>query len=44
MFLAMLMSFELIQGLWGYHHSTAVSNLVINPIARMFGNDDLPKD
>jgi hypothetical protein len=40
----MLMSFELIQGLWGYHHSTTVSNLVINPIARMFGNDDLPKD
>ncbi len=41
LFLVGLMSFELIQGMWGYHKGNKVSNLVIHPIAKMF-DDKLP--
>jgi len=38
-----LMSFELVQGMWGYHKPGKVSRMVIDPIARMW-DDTLPKD
>jgi excisionase family DNA binding protein len=41
LFVVALMSFELIQGMWGYHRGTKVSNLIIHPIAKMF-DDTLP--
>lgn len=41
LFVVGLMSFELIQGMWGYHRGTKVSNLIIHPIAKMF-DDSLP--
>jgi excisionase family DNA binding protein len=45
LFLVGLMSFELIQGMWGYHRGTKVSNLIIHPIAKMVsGEDKLPDD
>jgi excisionase family DNA binding protein len=44
LFLVGLMSFELVQGMWGYHKPGKVSNLIIDPIARMFVDDKLPKD
>jgi len=43
LFVVGLMSFELIQGMWGYHRGSKVSNLVIHPIAKMF-DDKLPED
>ncbi len=43
LFIVGLMSFEMIQGLWGYHRGAKVSRLVVDPIARMF-DDTLPKD
>ena len=43
LFVVGLMSFELIQGMWGYHRGTKVSNLIIRPIAKMFV-DKLPDD
>jgi hypothetical protein len=43
LFVVGLMSFEMVQGLWGYHRGAKVSRLVIDPIARMF-DDTLPKD
>ena len=43
LFVVGLMSFELIQGMWGYHAGTKVSNLIIHPIAKMFV-DKLPDD
>ncbi len=41
LFVVSLMSFELIQGMWGYHKGSKVSNLVVHPIAKMF-DDKLP--
>ncbi|HTU21500.1 MAG TPA: helix-turn-helix domain-containing protein [Gemmataceae bacterium] len=41
LFVVGLMSFELIQGMWGYHTGNKVSNMVIHPIAKMF-DDSLP--
>jgi excisionase family DNA binding protein len=38
LFVVGLMSFELIQGMWGYHRGTKVSNMIIHPIAKMFDN------
>ena len=43
LFVVSLMSFELIQGMWGYHKGSKVSNLVIHPIAKMF-DDKLPEN
>jgi len=43
LFVVGLMGFELVQGMWGYHQSSKVSRLVIDPIARMF-DDTLPKE
>jgi excisionase family DNA binding protein len=43
LFVVSLMSFEMIQGMWGYHKGSRVSNLVIHPIAKMF-DDKLPED
>jgi hypothetical protein len=43
LFVVGLMSFELIQGQWGYHKNTKVSNMVIRPIAKLVsGEDKLP--
>jgi excisionase family DNA binding protein len=44
LFLVGIMSFELVQGMWGYHKPSKVSNLIIDPIARMLVDDKLPKD
>lgn len=41
LFVVGLMSFELVQGMWGYHSGNKVSNLIIRPIAKMF-DDSLP--
>jgi excisionase family DNA binding protein len=41
LFLVGLMSFELLQGAWGYHKPSAVGNLIIHPIAKQF-DDTLP--
>jgi hypothetical protein len=43
LFIVGLMSFEMIQGMWGYHKGAKVSNLIIRPIAKMF-DDKLPED
>jgi excisionase family DNA binding protein len=43
LFLAMLMTFEMVQGLWGFHRGTGVTGPVTNSIARMFVNE-LPKE
>jgi excisionase family DNA binding protein len=43
LFVVGLMSFELIQGMWGYHSGNKVSNMVIHPIAKMF-DDSLPEN
>lgn len=43
LFVVGLMSFELIHGMWGYHKPGKVSNLIIDPIARMI-DEHLPKD
>lgn len=42
LFVVGLMSFELVQGMWGYHTGNKVSNLVIHPIAKMF-DESLPE-
>jgi excisionase family DNA binding protein len=45
LFIVSLMSFELIQGMWGYHTGNKVSNLLIHPIAKMVsGEDKLPEN
>jgi hypothetical protein len=45
LFLVSIMSFELMQGMWGYHKPGKVSTLLIDPIARMLlGDDKLPKN
>jgi hypothetical protein len=38
-----LMGFELIRGMWGYRESNKFTGMLIDPIARMFASDDLPK-
>ena len=38
-----LMSFEMVQAMWGFHKGSPVSRMVIDPIARMF-DDTLPKE
>jgi excisionase family DNA binding protein len=40
LFLVTLMSFELLQGMWGYHTGNKVSHLLIHPLAKMFSGDD----
>ncbi len=43
LFLVTLMSFELIQGMWGYHTGNKVSNMIIHPLATtLSGEDKLP--
>jgi excisionase family DNA binding protein len=45
LFIVTLMSFELIQGMWGYHTGNKVSNLIIHPIAKLVsGEDKLPEN
>ena len=45
LFIVTLMSFELIQGMWGYHTGNKVSNMIIHPIAKMVsGEDKLPEN
>ncbi len=43
LFIVGLMSFELLQGMWGYHKPSKVSNLIIHPLAKSF-DDSLPSD
>jgi excisionase family DNA binding protein len=43
LFVVGLMSFEMLQGLWGYHKPAKVSNLIIHPLAKQF-DDSLPND
>ena len=43
LFVVALMSFEMIQGMWGFHKGTKVSNLVIRAIAKPF-DENLPED
>jgi hypothetical protein len=43
MFVAGLMSYELVHGMWGYHASSKPSGLVVRSIAQLF-SDDLPKE
>jgi hypothetical protein len=43
LFVVSLMSFEMVQGMWGYHKGNKVSNLIIHPIAKtVSGEDNLP--
>jgi hypothetical protein len=45
LFIVTLMSFELLQGMWGYHTGNKVSNMLIHPIAKMLSGDDkLPEN
>ncbi len=45
LFVVGLMSFELLQGMWGYHKPSKVSNLIIHPLAKAISGDDkLPED
>jgi hypothetical protein len=45
LFVVGLMSFELLQGMWGYHKPSKVSNLIIHPLAKAIsGEDNLPGD
>jgi excisionase family DNA binding protein len=45
LFVVTLMSFELLQGMWGYHTGNKVSNMLIHPIAKMLSGDDkLPEN
>jgi excisionase family DNA binding protein len=45
LFIVTLMSFELIQGMWGYHTGNKVSNMILHPIAKMVsGEDKLPEN
>jgi hypothetical protein len=45
LFIVTLMSFELMQGMWGYHTGNKVSNMLIHPIAKMLSGDDkLPEN
>jgi hypothetical protein len=43
LFVVGLMSFELLQGMWGYHKPSKVSNLIIQPLAKQF-DDSVPAD
>ncbi len=43
MFVAGLMSYELLHGMWGYHAASKPSGLVVRGIAGLFA-DDLPKE
>ena len=43
LFVVGMMSYELVQGMWGYHKNGKVTGMVIDPIARMF-DDTLPKE
>jgi hypothetical protein len=39
MFVAGLLGFELIQGMWGYNRPNAVSKPMLNTFAKMFADD-----
>jgi excisionase family DNA binding protein len=42
LFIVGLMSFELLQGMWGYHKPAKVSAMIVDPLARQF-DEKLPK-
>jgi hypothetical protein len=42
LFFVSLMGFELVHGMWGYHHGSRVASLILDPVARML-DDSLPK-
>lgn len=41
LFVVGMMSWEMVQGMWGYHNNGKITGMVINPIARMF-DETLP--
>jgi hypothetical protein len=43
MFVAGLMSYELLHGMWGYHAGSKPSGMVVRGMASLF-TDDLPKE
>jgi excisionase family DNA binding protein len=43
MILVVLMSYELLHGMWGYHQSHKPSSILVTPLARLF-TDNLPPD
>src|SRR5262249_40386564 len=40
LFLVTLMSFELLQGMWGYHRGSSIPGLIANPLAKMIAGQD----
>jgi excisionase family DNA binding protein len=44
MFVAGLMAFELLHGMWGYHQSSKPSGLLVRGISDMFTSEGLPKE
>ncbi len=44
LFVVLLMSFELVQGMWTYHQPGKASSLILNPFARMVDDDPIFKD
>jgi hypothetical protein len=45
LFFVCLMSYEMVASMWGYHRSSKVSSLLVDPIARkLFDDGSFPKD
>jgi hypothetical protein len=45
MFFVCLMSYEMVSSMWGYHHSTKISSLLVDPLARkLFDDGSFPKE
>jgi hypothetical protein len=43
LFLAGLMTLELVHSMWGYHSSNKATGVLVDPLTRLFGGD-LPKE
>jgi hypothetical protein len=45
LFFVCLMSYEMVASMWGYHRSTKISSLLVDPLARkLFDDGSFPKD
>lgn len=44
LFFVVLMSYEMVQSMWGYHRSTKTSSLIVDPLARSLFGSDFPKE
>jgi hypothetical protein len=47
MFFVCLMSYEMLASMWGYHRSSKISSLLVDPLARKFfddGHSSFPKE